>query len=144
RAEMIWEVGGERLFSPLTAKPAEQAIAVVEWEAKRRGPAEAQITAISLSDPLGLAERRIRTTKSVSLLVLPRPHATFTALLDADGAADAGAVEAWVQPHFGQMGGPAGALRAYRSGDALRQVHWKQSARQGELLVNLHEQTDHP
>lgn len=145
RAEMMWEVGGERLSSSFSADPAGPAVAALEWKAARRGRADAQIAAISVSDPLGLAVRRIGVTKLVSLLVLPRPHAAFAALLDAGGAGDAGGGETWARPRFGHStGAPAGALRAYRSGDALREVHWKQSARQGELLVNLHEQTDHP
>ncbi len=37
------------------------------------------------------------------------------------------------------QGTPAGSVREYRVGDALRQIHWKQSARQGQLLVNQYE-----
>lgn len=143
RAEMVWEVAGDRLSVPFTARAGEQAVTGVEWEPVRRGPGEARIMALRLSDSLGLAVCRTQGTASVPLLVLPRPLEAFAALLDADWSGD-DPDGTWTRPRPGRSGAPSGTVRAYRSGDAMREVHWKQSARQGELLVNLREQTDHP
>jgi uncharacterized protein (DUF58 family) len=91
---------------------------------------------------LGLVVRRIRVDAGRDLLVLPRPLDGLPEEIpgplparsdDGDGAAvDYSAVS----------GIPAGVLREFRTGDAVRQVHWKQSARLGKLLVNQYDAPD--
>lgn len=110
--------------------------------AERRGPQRVGITDLTVVDPLGLAQRRVRLDARVELLVLPALHAGLAATLDAyasPGARDRAAVGS--APGI-DSGLPSGAIREYRSGDALRQIHWKQSARQGELLVKLHDERE--
>ena len=86
-------------------------------------------------DPLGLAEFARTVPGTDRLLVLPRvvglrgvPRAFGT----TDGAHGAGAA--------GTGQGRADVLvRPYRSGDELRRVHWRSTARHGELMVRLEE-----
>jgi uncharacterized protein (DUF58 family) len=88
-------------------------------------------------DPLGLAAFSRTVPGSARLLVLPRVVAlrgvppTFGV---ADGAHGAGASAP------GQ--GRADVLvRPYRSGDELRRVHWRSTARHDELMVRLEERS---
>jgi uncharacterized protein (DUF58 family) len=90
---------------------------------------------LRLVDPFGLVERSAVGTDSATLLVLPRVH-----VLGAQG------------PAGGHGGGGEGARRTiavhgeddvstreYRHGDDLRKVHWRATARTGELMVRLEE-----
>ena len=87
------------------------------------------------TDPLGLAEFARTVPGTDRLLVLPRtvplrgvPHA----LGSSDGAHGAGAA--------GSGQGRSDVLvRPYRSGDELRRVHWRSTARHDELMVRLEE-----
>jgi uncharacterized protein (DUF58 family) len=88
-------------------------------------------------DPLGLAEFARAVPGTARLLALPR----VTALRglppgfgSADGAHGDGAA--------GTGQGRADVLvRPYRSGDELRRVHWRSTARHGELMVRLEERS---
>src|SRR4051812_37705959 len=90
---------------------------------------------LRLVDPFGLVERSAAGTDSAPLLVVPRVRP-----LGADG------------PAGGQGGGGEGSRRTiavhgeddvstreYRHGDDLRKVHWRATARTGELMVRLEE-----
>jgi uncharacterized protein (DUF58 family) len=90
---------------------------------------------LRLVDPFGLVERSAVGTDSAALLVVPRVHP-----LGAEG------------PAGGHGGGGEGSrrtivvhgeddvsIREYRYGDDLRKVHWRATARTGELMVRLEE-----
>ncbi|MET0763307.1 MAG: DUF58 domain-containing protein [Blastococcus sp.] len=90
---------------------------------------------LTLMDPFGLVERNSAGTETAPLLVVPRVRP-----LGASG------------PAGGHGGGGAGArrtiavhgeddvsVREYRHGDDLRKVHWRATARTGELMVRLEE-----
>jgi uncharacterized protein (DUF58 family) len=90
---------------------------------------------LRLVDPFGLVERGAVGADTAPLLVVPRVRA-----LGAGG------------PAGGQGGGGEGARRTiavhgeddvstreYRHGDDLRKVHWRATARMGELMVRLEE-----
>jgi uncharacterized protein (DUF58 family) len=90
---------------------------------------------LRLMDPFGLVERNAVGTDSAVLLVVPRVQS-----LGSGG------------PAGGQGGGGEGtrrtiavhgeddvSVREYRSGDDLRKVHWRATARTGELMVRLEE-----
>jgi uncharacterized protein (DUF58 family) len=90
---------------------------------------------LRLVDPFGLVERSAVGTDTAPLLVVPRVRPL--------GAAG---------PAGGQGGGGEGARRTiavhgeddvstreYRHGDDLRKVHWRATARTGELMVRLEE-----
>lgn len=142
RAQAVWEVAGSRLEVPVTIDPAQTALVSVEWRPLARGRAEARVAALLVEDPLGLVRRRARCGDAVELLALPRPLDALPAPGHAAAFESSDGSEAQLQ-HALSAGTPGGAVREYRSGDAPRQIHWKQSARQGELLVNLQEHNTH-
>lgn len=109
---------------------------VGEWaslgvRARRRGRLRVLLAGVESIDPLGLVSLRLRSGSAVEVLVLPAllPQGSLPEVLDAVG----------VHGSRGGAGEPGGSLRDYRRGDAPRTIHWKQSARQGHLLVNLPE-----
>jgi uncharacterized protein (DUF58 family) len=90
---------------------------------------------LRLMDPFGLVERNAVGADSAALLVVPRVRP-----LGRGG------------PAGGQGGGGEGSrrtisvhgeddvsVREYRHGDDLRKVHWRATARTGELMVRLEE-----
>ena len=165
---IAWSIEGGGLETPCIATAGTTALSRTRWSARRRGPAVARIASITVLDPLGLATGRVRieagsgaksraaskaaanatsnaaSNTAVELLILPRRLSGLDEHLD----------HLWLRPGEGEpsnsravgrdAGSPGGAVREYRSGDAPRQIHWKQSARQGELLVKLPEVTDTP
>ncbi|GAA1314223.1 hypothetical protein GCM10020360_20550 [Nonlabens tegetincola] len=102
-----------------------------------RGPAVLRLVALRVEDPLGLVRRRIKLGAAAEVLVVPRllevtdftavPNVTVSERDDAYGAGPA------------QHGAPGSDTREYRRGDTPRQIHWKHSARQCELVVRLPE-----
>ena len=77
--------------------------------------------------PLGFLRIRRRIPAPGDLVIYPTPGGRAGARSGAGG-------------EYGVPGVPGGALqpstlREYRPGDALRQVHWKASARRGDLVV---------
>lgn len=147
RYRIVWTAGDDVFVMPLDVGGTGRdrhlpSTSRIDWHAARRGPTTVRVAGLLALDPLGLAVCRSRTPAAVELLVLPR---LLPAL--AEGLADT-----WQGPLAEELtssraalhdaGSPAGAVREYRSGDPQRQIHWKQSARQGELLVNLHETSE--
>jgi len=165
--ELLWLIDGERARDRAVSAPRRAASAgsgfadaadefpIDEWNsassgdrlaegaaverlvpARRRGPLRVRVTAVRVFDPLGLASWRTRVDAATDVLVLPRPLAGLDARAWAERSLRMPSEPAGVgRP--GASGPPEGSLREYRPGDAMRQVHWKQSARQGDLLVNL-------
>ncbi|MCV2491391.1 DUF58 domain-containing protein [Geodermatophilus sp. YIM 151500] len=90
---------------------------------------------LRLVDPFGLVERTVTGTGTTPLLVLPRVRPLRGAGPagghgeGADGSRKAVAVH----------GEDDVSLRPYRHGDDLRKVHWRATARTGELMVRLEE-----
>ncbi len=102
---------------------------------ERRGRHALGPLRLRLVDPFGLVERSAIGTDSATLLVVPRVRP-----LGTDG------------PAGGHGGGGEGSRRTiavhgeddvstreYRHGDDLRKVHWRATARTGELMVRLEE-----
>lgn len=89
------------------------------------GPAHVHRT-----DPLNLVRWRVRSVGSQELMIWPQTH-------DLSGVLRSGTLDATVpRPH----GSPQRNLedltvREYRRGDDMHRVHWKSSAKRGELMV---------
>lgn len=141
---ILWDAAGDSLTMPARIERAEPSTLELIWRTAERGPATAGVSALLVLDPLGLAARRIRVDAVTELMVLPRLLPALAEQLDGIrrpvGSEDAAGRSSAIH----DSGSPGGAVRGYRSGDPQRRIHWKQSARQGELLVNLHEHTDTP
>ena len=137
--ELEWAADGGR--QRLVAGPQTTAPRIVTCTAHRRGPLRVGVGALIVQDPLGLARHRARSRAGLDALVLPAlvhdlPEPRGGVSVHGTSASPAGRTTAQVS------GEPSGSVREYRTGDAIRQVHWKQSARQGQLLVNVPEDAE--
>lgn len=113
-----------------------------QWIAEHRGPLTVGVRAISLTDPLGIAVRRMRRRDTIELLVLPR---LIEQLPEQESWIEhAARLEVPIGGRVAGSGSPGGAVREYRPGDARREIHWKQSAKQNELLVRMQDPVDAP
>lgn len=87
-------------------------------------------------DQLGLLRREVRWTDPVELFVHP-----VTARLKPSAAGLVRDLEGEVTKTITNNDISFHALRAYEPGDALRNVHWRTSARTGQLMVRQYEET---
>lgn len=87
-------------------------------------------------DQLGLLRREVRWTEPVELFVHP-----VTARLRPSAAGLVRDLEGEVTKTITDHDISFHALRAYAPGDALRNVHWRTSARTGQLMVRQYEET---
>jgi uncharacterized protein (DUF58 family) len=116
--------------------PGEAARAAYRLPTERRGIVQIGPLEVVLGDPFGLAEVRLEGAGISELTVLPPidrisppPH---TAGDDPHAGAD--------HPNtLGRSGEDFYALRRYVVGDDLRRVHWRATARHGELMVRQDE-----
>ena len=100
--------------------------------APRRGEARTGWVELRSAAPFGVAERRRRLPADATTLVLPRV-VPLGALPFVDLASSREAATE-TEPRRGQ--GPEYlGVREYRPGDPIRQVHWRLTARHGELVV---------
>ncbi len=94
----------------------------------RRGPVGAKGWVLESGDPLGFFGHRSPSVDSELALVLPR----FTALVARTEVRE---LEANVAAPRAGSGTEMFGVREYRPGDPLRRIHWRSSARHGELIV---------
>lgn len=87
-------------------------------------------------DQLGLLRRTMRWSDPVELFVHP-----VTARLRPSAAGLVRDLEGEVTKTITNSDISFHALRAYEPGDALRNVHWRTSARTGQLMVRQYEET---
>ncbi|GAA4206617.1 DUF58 domain-containing protein [Actinocatenispora rupis] len=105
---------------------------------ERRGVLDVGPLEVSRQDPLGLVAATRRYGGTTRLWVHPRSHRLSRVPVGAARSLD-GVVDA-VQ--YGSI--TFHALREYVPGDDLRHVHWRTSARVGELMVREHVDTSLP
>jgi uncharacterized protein (DUF58 family) len=94
----------------------------------RRGPIGARDWVLESGDPIGLFRHRGPSIDSELALVLPR----FTSLAERPQTKE---VEASLAAPRAGSGTEMFGVREYRPGDPLRRIHWRSSARHGELIV---------
>jgi uncharacterized protein (DUF58 family) len=87
-------------------------------------------------DPLGLFERTNDRRQAVDLFVHPK-----TKSLDGLSLGQMRDLEGLPDQHLARDDVSFHALREYQPGDDLRHVHWKSTARVGDLMVREYEQT---
>ena len=95
---------------------------------------------VSYSDPFGLAVGRLAVGSSQSLYVIP----LVVPLGESVSLAVSGEGSARQIQHLATGNDDDLMTREYRTGDALRRVHWRASARHGELMVRQEEQRSYP
>jgi len=91
---------------------------------------------VRLSDPFGLCELRRSFTTSEELIVTPEVWPLPAIRLGGDWAGGGDSASRSIA----SSGTDDAATREYRHGDDLRRVHWKSTARVGELMVRREEQ----
>ena len=113
-------------------RPGEQVEVGTVRGAPRRGEAHTAWVELRSAAPFGVAERRRRLPADVTTLVLPRvvplgalPFIDLASSREA--AADTEARRGQGPEYLG--------VREFRPGDPIRQVHWRLTARHGELVV---------
>ncbi|MEO5535956.1 MAG: DUF58 domain-containing protein [Pseudolysinimonas sp.] len=95
---------------------------------------------VEYEDPFGMWRASVAVGETDRLVVVPRLAALGDdgpALADGDGSAQL--VRHRVTGNDDDL-----TTREYRVGDALRRVHWRASARRGELMVRQEEHRSHP
>src|SRR3954465_15983540 len=91
---------------------------------------------VRLTDPFGLCELTRAFTASDHLVVTPHVVALPEVRLGGDWS---GAGESLARS-VATSGEDDAATREYRQGDDLRRIHWRSTARRGELMVRREEQ----
>ncbi|MBE6991147.1 MAG: DUF58 domain-containing protein [Ruminococcaceae bacterium] len=106
----------------------------------RRGYYDLSNTSVTIGDMFGMNSIGKEYTGDAKLFVYPR-------LLDSDALSNDAlkwqgdvAVKRWILPDPMLVNG----IREYQSGDNMRDIHWKASARTGELQVKTHDYTCSP
>jgi len=101
----------------------------------RRGAVAVGPLVISVGDPFGLAERRGEVAGTARLVVHPRIHRVLALPRSSSRDARLGRTH----PARAPRGDDFFTLREYEVGDDLRRVHWRSTARTGDLMLRQDE-----
>lgn len=105
-----------------------------------RGVYAGQTVRITWGDSFGWFKRSLRAEANDVLVIHPAPlpvELSGTSAADPDGDEQGAGRNTEAEANF-----DAGRLRAYESGDPLRRIHWKSSAKKGILLTRLPEPSE--
>ena len=127
---------------PIGGVSSQRRVVTVGYELHppRRGLYEIGPLVVEHEDPYGMSRSTLALGETDRLVVVP-------AIVDlptggpnlADGEGSAQLVQRRVTGNDDDL-----TTREYRSGDALRRVHWRASARRGQLMVRQEEHRSHP
>ena len=126
------EVGGTEVSLGTGLVPTTGWSRVKQLTDLKRGPVGASRWTIGTSDPLGFFRGHRACPDAEVALVLPR----FTSLA---GRREPRELEASTASPRAGYGNEVFGVREYRPGDSLRRIHWRSSARRGELVVREYE-----
>ncbi len=125
------------LVPPL--RPAHAARTDYPVQAVRRGRFVLGPPSVRVGDPFGLWEENRTLPVRTEVLVVPKV-VDLGGMPTSSGSRSAASDRATV----GATGGdPDVGIRAYRSGDDIRTIHWRASARHDDLMVRLEEPVSH-
>jgi uncharacterized protein (DUF58 family) len=134
RRAFLWEPVGDRGGAPMQVgrlASGESAAAAYRIPTARRGVVTLGPLWVEQRDPFGLASRSSAIGGTLEVLVLPQ-----VLPIGAPSARGAGALgEHLRMKAFGQTGSEFHGMRQYQSGDDLRRINWKASARTSDLIV---------
>lgn len=102
----------------------------IEFTPTRRGEIKLSDATVLTSFPFGLINVRVRAVTGGTVLVWPTKIETDLPRLDTLATR----VPLDAMTHLSDTGDFAG-VRTYRRGDSIRSVHWRQTARQNQLIV---------
>ena len=120
----------------LQLDPGEQRILSYNLNLTKRGAYPIGPTLVTTTDPFGFTTFKKMTGDVREMLVLPSPLPTRRLFLDG-GVAGLRGDEGGTQRGGGM---DFHGVREYRQGDDLRRVHWRTTARTGELAVTEYTQ----
>jgi len=138
-----WPFGTEQVrLSPLPSARFARRVTRLEYTVHPpvRGVLEIGPLLVERADPFGLALRRSAVGTARTLIVAPRVTALGGSSFSLAGGD--GSVRASRRNSAGNNDDLM--TREYRSGDALRRVHWRASARHGDLMVRQEEESSFP
>ncbi|WP_061781917.1 DUF58 domain-containing protein [Microbacterium hominis] len=136
-SEVILPVGaGRGVFQVPRLVPGEEHEEVFAIPTTARGVLSVGPVSVRRGDPLGLFERAHDRRQAVDLYVHPR-----TTTLDGLSLGHLRDLEGLPVQHLSRDDVSFHALREYQPGDDLRHVHWKSTARVGEVMVRQYEET---
>jgi len=105
---------------------------------RRRGRYRVGPLSVSLSDPFGIVRRVVPSAAAAELVVRPRVHEIVAPA--AVGTRQSVEYEATAaRAVVSDLGDEFATLRDYEVGDDLRRVHWRSTARTGELMIRQDE-----
>lgn len=132
------EIQGPATWVRCTGTQTRRVAPVVEWpiSTRRRGLQLVGPTALEFANPFGLGRRTLATRESSRVLVVPQ-ISPAPVWLPTHGHATADGRERQGSELFD-------SLRAYASGDPMNSVHWRSSARTGQLMVRRMVETTVP
>ncbi|MEW6477104.1 MAG: DUF58 domain-containing protein [Actinomycetota bacterium] len=138
-AEAVDEVGAgptpaARCLVPSLA-PGAMAEATYDLPTGRRGVLAVGPMTVSVADRFGLVARRVEVAGTARLVVHPRIHP----VLALPGSPTREARRGSTTPARSPRGDDFFALREYEVGDDLRRVHWRSTARMGDLMLRQDE-----
>jgi uncharacterized protein (DUF58 family) len=131
-ARLTGVIAGEQLGAATGVVPRSGWKHQVELHAMHRGPVGARGWVVESSDPVGMFRSRRTSPDAEVALVLPR----FATLSRRPQTRE---LEASVAAPRAGSGTELFGVREYRPGDSLRRIHWRSSARHGELVVREYE-----
>jgi uncharacterized protein (DUF58 family) len=127
---------GRGVFAVQRLAPGQSVEELFAIPTRRRGVLPIGPVSVVRGDPIGLFERVHRKDEPVDLYVHPKTIAfdgqTLGFMRDLEGLPASDLSPDDVSFH---------ALREYQPGDDLRHVHWRSTARTGDLMVRQYEET---
>ncbi|OIR18639.1 hypothetical protein GALL_09780 [mine drainage metagenome] len=111
-------------------QPGGERALTCQWTPARRGEWEVSLAAVRSQFPFGFLRKRAALGLGVRLLVRPEPIAC-----EWDSGAVRSVAAGGARATSIGFGPDLHSLRPYRHGDSMRLIHWKASARVGELIV---------
>ncbi|AZZ55508.1 DUF58 domain-containing protein [Rathayibacter iranicus] len=140
RGAVVGRAVAEGKFALPAVSPRGRVRARYRLPAERRGIHRIGPLRLVRGDGLGLAVRESIVGAAQPFVVTPRAVPLQSDVLDARGAGGSSPVA-----HATAGAGTDDVIpRDYRPGDAMRRVHWRASARSGELMVRQDEQSTDP
>jgi uncharacterized protein (DUF58 family) len=124
------------LVPPLT--PGGVGRAAYRIPTRRRGRYRVGPLSIAISDPFGVARRTEPSPGEAELVVRPRVH-DIVAPVAVGGRITAEHEATAARAVVSDLGDEFVTLRDYELGDDLRRVHWRSTARTGDLMIRQDE-----
>jgi uncharacterized protein (DUF58 family) len=130
--------GGRRAARLLLApmQPGEEARAAYRFPTDRRGRFEVGPLRVTLTDPFGLVEHSQLVLSTEQVIVYPRVRDVLPP--PEMGGLDLDREQPQVRSRI-EPSGEFHTLREYAPGDDLRHVHWRSTARRGQLMMRQNE-----